>query len=1043
VSTFDGVNVIVLSKDGLVFYTTNAGPPWSSGVALASVLTVASHGSSLVAYVGGPAGALFRTVDGGQNWQSLTADGSLAAVLGLQSLATTGFQAISALSSAIVYVGTTDGAIVRTINGGATFIPQRSADAHGITTLAMFSNNRRFTSSRGLLGVAANSLGTVLVKALTPTAAPTPLPTSTYSYVWLPASTGNAANVAVAGAWGGGRFNPVLVGYRAVTTPASSTASTVGVIVASRDGGLTWAPGTYTRSAAALVGSFTAPWKVNDVASFTDAGGNTTFLAVLSPGVVLTSTNTQGAANWAMAANVTTTALSGAAVASGNGVAVVVASNLVSSRRTVFVSTYPAPVDFAAAVQRTNASNPRAVVYRNWTDISPTAAAGLPFTAVAVAADASTVIAVGLGGTVYVATCAAGAGASVSAGVPAPSAACLRASWTKASAGVTADLYCVSVSAAGSGGSTSTSVVAVAGGNGATVLRTDNGGKTWVSLTATIITQLGGTLSVMNNVRFHSCTMLTAQVFYFAATNGVVVKSVDGGVTFSLDASIRSPSTAGAAPVSCLAMYTGADALARGIVAGVAGDAGGYAYTKYVAPSSAPTYEPTLKPLSPTDSRYPTTAPTSPPTQRPTVAPTAAPTYLPTGRPSSQPSRQPTRQPTSRPSLQPTAHPSAPTGQPTARPSSPSGQPTEQPTRQPTEQPTRQPTAQPSEQPTNRPTAPSGQPTSRPTNPTGQPTTRPSRKPTPVGFTYQPSEPTMQPNSESPSRTRPPSSAPSRPPSRAPSATPTLAPTSAPTATPAPTAEPSLSSKPTPAPSPPPVASAAPMSPPTASPTTVPMVLHTVTDHRIDGVDLVTAQSPPFAAAIRSAVAAALSISTAAVAVVSVTGSPVASNAVSTPAVAAQQRQQQQQQQQRREMQQASTGGTVYATYTALIPQSAVQAEENALGAAVASGQFSLSLQKAGFPNAISTVRPTNFAVVAVGPTAAPSPGQQGSPTAASSSGLSGGAVAGVVIGVLVGVAGIAAGVYWCTVRRPWAVRDVRGRPSQAYVEDFRDFELI
>jgi hypothetical protein len=215
------------------------------------------------------------------------------------------------------------------------------------------------------------------------------------------------------------------------------------------------------------------------------------------------------------------------------------------------------------------------------------------------------------------------------------------------------------------------------------------------------------------------------------------------------------------------------------------------------------------------------------------------------------------------------------------------------------------------------------------------------------------------------------------------------------------------------------------------------MVLLTVTDHRIDGVDLVTAQSPPFAAAIQSAVAAALSISTAAVAVVSVTGSPVASNAVSTPAVAAQQ-----QQQQRREMQQASTGGTVYATYTALIPQRAVQAEENALGAAVASGQFSLSLQKAGFPNAISIVRPTNFAVVAVGPTAAPSPGQQGSPAAASS-GLSGGAVAGVVIGVLVGVAGIAAGVYWCTVRRPWAVRDVRGRPSQAYVEDFRDFELI
>jgi hypothetical protein len=92
------------------------------------------------------------------------------------------------------------------------------------------------------------------------------------------------------------------------------------------------------------------------------------------------------------------------------------------------------------------------------------------------------------------------------------------------------------------------------------------------------------------------------------------------------------------------------------------------------------------------------------------------------------------------------------------------------------------------------------------------------------------------------------------------------------------------------------------------------MVLLTVTDHRIDGVDLVTAQSPPFAAAIQSAVAAALSISTAAVAVVSVTGSPVASNAVSTPAVAAQQRQQQRQQQQRREMQQASTGDLAYSS---------------------------------------------------------------------------------------------------------------------------------
>ena len=443
VGTYDGVRAIAVGKDGLVYHTSTKGATWVGGkgqYAVGSVtpeLLCVAHGNSLVAYVGGAGGTLIKTIDGGASWVSLfdpssTGTASLSAVLGVQGSASWSasgsngflFHSLSALSSAVLYAGTSTGAVVRTVNGGFSFSLEKPVDTTSIYALAMYSSQAGAGSTaatqRGLIGVAGANSGTLFVKAYTPTASPTPRPTNIVNYVWSPAVAGAVGNVLMSAAWGNTLSNAVMVGYRA---SAVGTVGQVGVIVHTVDGGLSWRASAWSPYAAAKVASMsTRSWSVQDVASFTDRSGNSSYVAVLSNGLVAVATNTQGASKWMIAANLTTTTtLMGIGIASANGVAVAVASNVINSRRTIWMSAYPSAQAFAQGGYWKNATYPRPVAYRNWTNISPAegTAASLSLNAVALNTDASTVIAVGLGGTIYYSTCTDQG--SSSAGLKAPS----------------------------------------------------------------------------------------------------------------------------------------------------------------------------------------------------------------------------------------------------------------------------------------------------------------------------------------------------------------------------------------------------------------------------------------------------------------------------------------------------------------------------------------------------------------------------------------------------------------------------------------------
>ena len=243
------------------------------------------------------------------------------------------------------------------------------------------------------------------------------------------------------------------------------------------------------------------------------------------------------------------------------------------------------------------------------------------------------------------------------------------------------DLYCVSAGSplvafagVGSAGLNPTTGTTNGNGNGY-ILKTLDGGGTWQSVSS----GLGALLPANEVFRYHAISALSPSLLYVCSATGVLLKSVNGGLSFTVEATLLSPA-GGIRQSHSLSMYDNHQYSSRG-VKGVAGDDGGYVYFK----TAAPTQLPTKKPLSPTDTRYPTFAPTPTPSATPT---TATPS---TARPS-----------TARPSYPPTLRPSAPSGQPTRQPSR---QPTSQPTRQPTRQPSQQPTRQPSAQPTVRPSA--------------------------------------------------------------------------------------------------------------------------------------------------------------------------------------------------------------------------------------------------------------------------------------------------------------------------------------------------
>ena len=131
-----------------------------------------------------------------------------------------------------------------------------------------------------------------------------------------------------------------------------------------------------------------------------------------------------GASGWTIAANITTTTtLTGITIASNNGIAIVVAKNPTSSKKTVFLSKYP--TQFPSNLFK-NVSSTRALVYRNWTNISPTVgtSAAMLLYGVSTTLDGSTILAVGAGGAVYYTSCSVLT--TTSGGKPAPTSSCLQ-----------------------------------------------------------------------------------------------------------------------------------------------------------------------------------------------------------------------------------------------------------------------------------------------------------------------------------------------------------------------------------------------------------------------------------------------------------------------------------------------------------------------------------------------------------------------------------------------------------------------------------------
>jgi hypothetical protein len=221
----------------------------------------------------------------------------------------------------------------------------------------------------------------------------------------------------------------------------------------------------------------------------------------------------------------------------------------------------------------------------------------------------------------------------------------------------TSDLYGIS--------STLSTVVFVAGKAG-TILKSINAGQNWTNLTS--ISRLRGFTSSTNFV-YNSISVVpsaaahSSSCIYIAGSNGYMLSTKDGGVNWQNETMLG---LSYAANFITIAMYT------SGV--GVAVDANGYVYLKYVtAPSYAPVFPPTGQP-----------------TRQPTGQPSRQPTSQPTGQPTATPFIPPSSQPTSQPTGQPSQHPALPTGDPTS---------------QPTAQPLSSPTGQPSSSPTSLPTA--------------------------------------------------------------------------------------------------------------------------------------------------------------------------------------------------------------------------------------------------------------------------------------------------------------------------------------------------
>ena len=148
-----------------------------------------------------------------------------------------------------------------------------------------------------------------------------------------------------------------------------------------------------------------------------------------------------------------------------------------------------------------------------------------------------------------------------------------------------------------------------------TLIKTTDGGATWTDISGGFSDEIYFKINSQTSFSFHALVMISTSLAYVSATSGIIIRTVDGGVTWTLDYE---------SPIGAPSIFSIAFSRASNGMVGVAG----------LQRSDSPAYRGTAVVRSPDPSAAPTLAPTSQPAS-PTVKPTIyqQPSTRPTGRP--------------------------------------------------------------------------------------------------------------------------------------------------------------------------------------------------------------------------------------------------------------------------------------------------------------------------------------------------------------------------------------------------------------------------
>jgi photosystem II stability/assembly factor-like uncharacterized protein len=149
VSSWDGINVIVVGSSGKIYFSTNSGNAWTAANSgTTNAIYCINHASASFAMVAGSNGFLAKTSTGGTSWTTMT---------GFPTTYTARFHSISLLSEVVAYVAaypsdgiTAIGLIYYTNNGGSSWSQIYSTDVQ-LYSLSMY------TESYGVAGAASGT----------------------------------------------------------------------------------------------------------------------------------------------------------------------------------------------------------------------------------------------------------------------------------------------------------------------------------------------------------------------------------------------------------------------------------------------------------------------------------------------------------------------------------------------------------------------------------------------------------------------------------------------------------------------------------------------------------------------------------------------------------------------------------------------------------------------------------------------------------------------------------------------------------------------